>query len=48
MTDLSKRGYTVKGNGWEEISPVTHQPWGARLCSVTTVDGSMLNFFELD
>ena len=35
-------------NGWEEITEITHQPWGARLCSVTTLDGTILNFFELD
>lgn len=38
----------VKGNGWDEITEITHQPWGARLCSVTTIDGTILNFFELD
>jgi AraC family transcriptional regulator len=38
----------VKGNGWDEITEITHQPWGARLCSVTTIDGTVLNFFELD
>jgi AraC family transcriptional regulator len=38
----------VKGNGWEEITETTPQPWGARLCSVTTIDGTVLNFFELD
>ena len=38
----------VKGNGWDEITEITHQPLGARLCSVTTIDGTVLNFFELD
>jgi len=38
----------VKGNGWEEITEIKHQPWGARLCSVTTIDSTVLNFFELD
>ena len=38
----------VKANGWEEITEIEHQPWGARLCSVTTIDGTVLNFFELD
>ena len=38
----------VQGNGWEEITEIIHQPWGARLCSVTTIDGTVLNFFELD
>lgn len=38
----------VKSNGWEEITEIVHQPWGARLCSITTIDGTILNFFELD
>jgi len=38
----------VTGNGWEEITDITHQPWGARFCTVTTIDGAKLNFFELD
>jgi AraC family transcriptional regulator len=38
----------VEGNGWEEITEIAHQPWGARLCSVTTIDGTVLNFFELE
>ena len=38
----------VKGNGWHENTEITHQPWGARLCSVTTIDRTVLNFFELD
>ena len=45
---IDKFSAFVKGNGWEEISEITHQPWGARLCSVTTIDGTVLNFFELD
>jgi len=38
----------VKGNGWEEITEIIHQPWGAQLCCITTIDGTLLNFFELD
>lgn len=38
----------VKGNGWDEITEISHQPWGARVCSVTTIDGTQLNFFELE
>lgn len=36
----------VKDNGWNEISEVFSQPWGAKECSVTTIDGSILRFFE--
>jgi AraC family transcriptional regulator len=36
----------VKKNGWEQISDITPQPWGARECRVTTPDGCVLRFFE--
>lgn len=38
----------VKGNGWDQITEVSPpQPWGARVCFVTTIDGSVLQFTEL-
>lgn len=36
----------VKSQGWNEISDVEIQPWGGKTCSVTTIDGSVLTFFE--
>jgi AraC family transcriptional regulator len=36
----------VKKNGWEQITKVNQEPWGSRTCSVTTIDGSILKFFE--
>ncbi|WP_058301001.1 helix-turn-helix domain-containing protein [Gorillibacterium timonense] len=36
----------VKNSGWNQISDIEPQPWGARECSVTTPDGSILRFFE--
>jgi AraC family transcriptional regulator len=36
----------VKDNHWNEISDIVPRPWGARECSVTTPDGSVLRFFE--
>lgn len=37
----------VKSKGWNDISEIQDQPWGGRECSVTTIDGSILTFFEL-
>ena len=37
----------VKRHGWEQISGIETQPWGGRECSVTTIDGSVIRFFEL-
>lgn len=36
----------VKKNGWNQITEVKLQPWGGKTCSVTTIDGSILTFFE--
>lgn len=36
----------VKKNGWNQMTEVKVQPWGAKTCSVTTIDGSILTFFE--
>lgn len=36
----------VKSKGWNEISDVETQPWGGKTCSVTTIDGCILTFFE--
>ena len=35
-------------NGWDDITEISHQPWGARMCGITSVDGTIINFFELD
>lgn len=44
---LDKLVAYVKNNGWDQISEISTQPWGARECSVTTIDGSRMRFFEL-
>lgn len=36
----------VLAHGWTEITEVTHQPWGSELCSITTIDGCELRFYE--
>lgn len=38
----------VKKSGWKQITDIIEEPWGARECQVTTIDGSILKFFELD
>jgi AraC family transcriptional regulator len=37
----------VKKSGWENISEVITELWGAKTCEVTTIDGSILKFFEV-
>ena len=36
----------VRERGWAQITEIYEVPWGARECSVTTIDGSILRFFE--
>ena len=36
----------VTGKGWTDITPVEVQPWGAKLCRITTPDNYILQFFE--
>jgi AraC family transcriptional regulator len=36
----------VKNNGWNQITEVISEPWGGKTCEVTTIDGSVLKFFE--
>lgn len=36
----------IISNGWNEITEVQTQPWGGKTCSLTTVDGYVINIFE--
>lgn len=36
----------VKKSGWTQISEIVTEPWGAKTCEITTIDGSILKFFE--
>lgn len=37
----------VTSKGWHQITQVVKEPWNGRTCSVTTIDGSILKFFEI-
>ena len=37
----------VKNSGWNQITEVISEPWGGKSCQVTTIDGSILRFFEV-
>ena len=43
---LEKFRQLVLANGWQEISEIKPQHWGARECSVTTIDGCIIRVFE--
>lgn len=36
----------VTGKDWNDITPVEVQPWGGKVCRVTTVDGYAIRIFE--
>lgn len=36
----------VVARGWKDIDDVITEPWGAKSCVVTTIDGCQLKFFE--
>jgi AraC family transcriptional regulator len=38
----------VKNSGWDRITEIRYEPWGGKTCQVTTVDGSVLKFFETE
>lgn len=36
----------IISKGWTKISEVVLQPWGGKTCSLTTIDGYIINIFE--
>lgn len=36
----------MESNGWNQITDITVQNWGAKECQVTTIDGCILRFHE--
>ncbi len=36
----------VTKSGWDKITPVEVQPWGGKVCRVTTIDGYVIRIFE--
>lgn len=36
----------IVSHGWDKITDVVVHPWGGKTCSVTTLDGYIINIFE--
>lgn len=36
----------ITSKGWDKITEIVTQPWGGKTCSVTTIDGYVINVFE--
>ena len=46
VTGIEKLHDFVVQTGWMQISDVTMEPWGSKVCTITTIDGYLLRFFE--
>ena len=36
----------ILSKGWDQITEIKAQPWGGKTCSLTTIDGYIINVFE--
>ena len=43
---IEKLAEYVAGKGWNGITPVETQPWGGKVCRITTIDGYVIRIFE--
>ena len=46
VTGIEKLYDFVVSKGWDKITKVEAQPWGGKTCSLTTIDGYIINIFE--
>lgn len=43
---IEKMREYIISRGWTKISDAVLQPWGGKTCSLTTIDGYIINIFE--
>lgn len=43
---IEKMREYIISKGWTKITEVILQPWGGKTCSLTTIDGYIINIFE--
>lgn len=48
VDNIEKLHSFVKKNRWDPISEIKTQHWGGKECDVTTIDGGVIRFFQLD
>lgn len=46
VQNIRKMREYILTNGWENITDIVEQPWGGKTCSLTTLDGYIINVFE--
>ncbi len=43
---IEKMHAYITSKGWNKITSVKTQPWGGKTCSLTTIDGYIIDIFE--
>lgn len=46
VSSIYKMHDYILSHGWDKITEVVVQPWGGKTCSVTTIDGYIIDVFE--
>ena len=46
VQNIEKMYSYITSKGWDQITQVETQPWGGKTCSVTTIDGYIINVFQ--
>ena len=46
VNGIEKMHDYITSTGWNNITKVETQPWGGKTCSLTTIDGYIINIFE--
>ena len=46
VSGIEKMYDYITSKGWDKITSVKVQPWGGKVCSLTTIDGYIIKIFE--
>ena len=46
VSEIEKMYEYITSKGWDKITEIVIQPWGGKTCSLTTIDGYIINIFE--
>ena len=46
VQEIEKMHEYITSKGWNNITEVVTQPWGGKTCTLTTIDGYIINIFE--
>lgn len=46
VSGIGKLYELVIKSGWKQITAIVQEPWGGKTCTITTIDGYLIRFFE--